>query len=228
MKVETCGSSGPKVIVVPEPIGCCTFVEIDSWDQDKYPKDCETMYILSDKSGAYFWNGSEWVFLTFGASGDFVTNGTFEAFKTDQDTRDDEQDAKINSLESQIPKITQIRTTIGVNGREDSSIFNPDVISNADLLWTKQELPEGNLVSVNGNFTVKTAQTDSYKNVFWTTPEGFELLDNFVQFVPIMHWTPVTSSSLNPNVDVSGVKAWTNFASLSADVFMIDKTLRAK
>lgn len=196
MEIEKCRSSGEKEIVTPPKIDDCIFVQVDSWNAAEHVKSCDTLFIMSDGSGAYFWNGSKWEFLNF----------------------------------SQSSNITQIRTTIGVSGISDSKIFNSDVIVKADLLWTKQELPEGNLVLVVGEFEVKSDQTESYKNIFWTTPEGFELLDVSVvggQFIEITHWTPVTSASLNAVTNVSGTLGWSNYASISKNAYTINATLRA-
>lgn len=127
------------------------------------------------------------------------------------------------------PDIKQLRTTIGIAGLPDSDIFNPDVISLADIVWTKQELPEANLISINGEFRVKENQDVSYKNIFWMTPEGYELFDGTVvigQFVEIMHWTPLESQSLNALANVSGVIGWSNFGNIDANVYTINVTLR--
>lgn len=233
MDIDKCRSSGEKVVVIPPKIDDCTFVQINSWNQDKYPKDCKKIYILSDKSGAYFWNGSEWVFLTFGGGGDYVTNGTFDDYKVNQDIRDDEQDAKIGSLKNiitEVPKVTQIRTTVGIKDIADSDVFNKSVVSKADLLWTKYTITGGNLVLVTGEFQVITAQSTSYANLFWTTPKGFELMDVAVvagQFVDIMQFSPLTNASLNAMVKVNGTVGWSNYGSIPAGYYTINKTLRA-
>ncbi|AWN65801.1 hypothetical protein LL14B4_06260 [Lactococcus lactis subsp. lactis] len=233
MEIEKCRSSGKKEIVTPPKIDDCTFVQVDSWNADEHSKSCDTLFIMSDDSGAYFWNGSEWIFLTFKGGGDFVTKGDFEAFKVDQSTRDDEQDAKLNSLENiitELPKITQIRTTVGISGMGDSDIFNKTVVSKADLLWTKYTMAGGNLILVTGEFQVVTAQTTSYTNLFWTTPKGFELMDVSVvsgQFVDIMQFSPLISASLNAMVKVNGTLGWSNYGSIPAGYYTINKTLRA-
>lgn len=233
MEIEKCRSSGEKEIVTPPKIDDCTFVQVDSWNADEHAKSCDTLFIMSDGSGAYFWNGSKWEFLTFGSSGDFVPKGEFESFKTTQDVRDDEQDAKIDSLENiitKIPTITQLRTTVGINGIADSDIFNKTVVTKADLLWTKYTMAGGNLILVTGEFQVVTAQSTSYANLFWTTPKGFELMDVSVvsgQFVDIMQFSPLSNASLNAMVKVNGTLGWSNYGSIPAGYYTINKTLRA-
>ncbi|MCS6723520.1 hypothetical protein NOM68_18485, partial [Proteus mirabilis] len=145
---------------------------------------------MSDGSGAYIWNQIEetWDFLEFSSEGEFLSRKEFEEYV-------EEQNERLIALEKVKPN--QIRTTIGINGFLDSDIFNAEVIEKADLLWTKEELPEGNLVTVIGEFKVRETQASSYENLFWTTPKGFELFDTQVlrgQFVSIVQYTPLTNA----------------------------------
>lgn len=63
MKVETCKNGIHEVRV--QQYCNCTFVVIDSWDEGKYPKTCDVMYVLSNHSGGYIFDGEKWQFISF-------------------------------------------------------------------------------------------------------------------------------------------------------------------
>ena len=224
MSIQNCGDPEEKKVIIPKKRSDCTFTTIEEWDEEKHAQSCNTMFIMSDGSGAYIWNpiDNKWDFLEFASEEKFLTREEFEEYV-------DEQNKRLDSLEKLKP--TQIRTTIGISGIPDSDIFNADVIDKADLLWTKQELPEGNIVTITGEFKVKNAQATSYGNIFWTTPIGFELFDTQVlqgQFISIVQHYPVTSASLNALAEVGNVKGWSNYGSLPAGYFTINVPLRAE
>lgn len=224
MCILNCGEPETKAVVVPKKRSDCTFTTIEEWDEEEYAQSCNTMFIMADGSGAYILNHIDetWDFLEFASEEKFLTREEFEEYV-------EEQKERLEALEKLKP--TQIRTTIGINGIADSDIFNAEVIEKADLLWTKEELPEGNLVTVVGEFKVKNAQSTSYENLFWTTPKGFEIFDTQVlkgQFVPIVQYYPVTNASLNALSEVAGVLCWSNYGSISANYFTVNVKLRAE
>lgn len=224
MCIQNCGEPEAKEVVVPKKRSDCIFTTIEEWDEEEHSHSCNTMFIMSDGSGAYIWNQIEekWDFLEFSSEGKFLSRKEFEEYV-------EEQNERLIALEKVKPN--QIRTTIGINGFLDSDIFNAEVIEKADLLWTKEELPEGNLVTVIGEFKVRETQASSYENLFWTTPKGFELFDTQVlrgQFVSIVQYTPLTNASLNALQEVDGVLGWSNYGSISANYFTINANLRAE
>lgn len=274
MSIQNCGDPEAKEVIIPKKRSDCTFTTIEEWDEEEHAHSCNTMFIMSDGSGAYIWNQIEekWDFLEFSSEGEFpdiptiqfqqsestprkankvifqtqnvkykpkgvihvyIPNGGISEHKTiniGDVVKDDFNDlvVRVKTLE-ETPK--QIRTTIGISDIPDSDIFNADVIEKADLLWTKDELPEGNLVTVIGEFKIKETQASSYENIFWTTPKGFELFDTQVlrgQFVSIMQYTPLTNASLNALQEVDGILGWSNYGSISANYFTINVKLRAE
>lgn len=63
MKVTSCKSSGMEVS--PTTYNACTFQIIDKWNPDQHAKTCDTMFYLSDGTGAYVWDCDHWTFLDF-------------------------------------------------------------------------------------------------------------------------------------------------------------------
>ncbi|WP_406834441.1 hypothetical protein ABLU29_09555 [Lactococcus lactis] len=63
MKVTSCKLSGMEVS--PTTYNACTFQIIDKWDPDQHAKTCDTMFYLSDGTGAYVWDCDKWTFLDF-------------------------------------------------------------------------------------------------------------------------------------------------------------------
>lgn len=63
MKVTSCKSSGMEVS--PTAYNACTFQIIDKWNPDQHAKTCDTMFYLSDGTGAYVWDCDKWIFLDF-------------------------------------------------------------------------------------------------------------------------------------------------------------------
>lgn len=63
MKVTSCKLSGMEVS--PTTYNACTFQIIDKWDPDQHAKTCDTMFYLSDGTGAYVWDCDHWKFLDF-------------------------------------------------------------------------------------------------------------------------------------------------------------------
>lgn len=63
MKVTSCKLSGMEVS--PTTYNACTFQVIDKWDSDQHAKTCDTMFYLSDGTGAYVWDCDKWTFLDF-------------------------------------------------------------------------------------------------------------------------------------------------------------------
>jgi len=69
MQIENCGTDESKTMVVPNPNNCSIFVKVDTWKPDDHKKTSDTMYLLSDGSGGYYWDGNEWQFVSFGGNG---------------------------------------------------------------------------------------------------------------------------------------------------------------
>jgi hypothetical protein len=63
MKVNSCKLNGLEVS--PTAYNACTFQIIDNWDPSQYAKTCDTMFYLSDGTGAYVWDCDHWKFLDF-------------------------------------------------------------------------------------------------------------------------------------------------------------------
>lgn len=63
MKVTSCKSSGMEVS--PTTYNACTFQIIDEWDPNQHAKTCDTMFYLSNGTGAYVWDCDHWTFLDF-------------------------------------------------------------------------------------------------------------------------------------------------------------------
>ncbi|MGX7185866.1 DUF2479 domain-containing protein, partial [Enterococcus pallens] len=63
MKVVSCDPAQTEVS--PERYNACTFKIIDKWDPKEHAKTCDTMFYLSDGTGAYVWDCDEWIFLDF-------------------------------------------------------------------------------------------------------------------------------------------------------------------
>lgn len=63
MKVTSCKSSGMEVS--PTTYNGCTFQIIDKWDPNQHAKTCDTMFYLSDGTGAYVLDCDHWTFLDF-------------------------------------------------------------------------------------------------------------------------------------------------------------------
>lgn len=63
MKVENClNSQNPTV--TPEIYNDCTFVKVDTWNENDYPKTCDVLYYLADGSGTYIYDCDDgWTFL---------------------------------------------------------------------------------------------------------------------------------------------------------------------
>lgn len=64
MKVNTCGNKN-NVSVDITLSNNCTFEIIDKWDPNQHAKTCDTMFYLSDGTGAYVWDCDRWKFLDF-------------------------------------------------------------------------------------------------------------------------------------------------------------------
>lgn len=73
MKVTNCKSIGMEVS--PTTYNACTFQIIDKWNPDQHAKTCDTMFYLSDGTGAYVWDCDDWRFLDFTG----VTQSDWEA-----------------------------------------------------------------------------------------------------------------------------------------------------
>lgn len=101
MKIEGCPGSPPKVPVIPKAYNNCTFVEVETWNPNEHPKTCDTAYYMSDGSGFYIWNGTEWKFISTSGGGGvpqvqanweetnpnskaFILNKPFEELNTEQ------------------------------------------------------------------------------------------------------------------------------------------------
>lgn len=63
MKVVSCNPSQTEVS--PKMYNACAFEVIDKWNPKQHAKTCDTMFYLSDGTGAYVWNCEEWIFLRF-------------------------------------------------------------------------------------------------------------------------------------------------------------------
>nr|DAV18242.1 MAG TPA: structural protein [Caudoviricetes sp.] len=63
MKVVSCNPG--ETTVSPAAYNACAFAIIDKWEPKQHAKTCDTMFYLSDGTGAYVWNCDEWIFLRF-------------------------------------------------------------------------------------------------------------------------------------------------------------------
>ncbi|WDA70074.1 SGNH/GDSL hydrolase family protein [Lactococcus lactis] len=65
MKVNACDKGSNSMSVDIDIYNGCTFEIIDKWDPNQHAKTCDTMFYLSDGTGAYAWDCDHWKFLDF-------------------------------------------------------------------------------------------------------------------------------------------------------------------
>ncbi|EGP4894224.1 hypothetical protein FI615_001711 [Enterococcus faecium] len=116
----------------------CTFTIIDSWDEKKYPKTSDVMYVLSNHSGGYVWDGYKWRFISFTGgvtqtpsdwnqnnsnAQDYVKNKPFQKIGKGLEVKDDALCLSIDSEKGLMVYKNQYITTENWDDIQDSGIY---------------------------------------------------------------------------------------------------------
>ncbi|MCI3860061.1 hypothetical protein V6B05_01285 [Lactococcus garvieae] len=219
MCIQNCGEPEAKEVVIPKKRSDCTFTTIEEWDEEEHAQSCNTMFIMSDGSGAYIWNQIEekWDFLEFSSEGEFLSRKEFEEYV-------EEQNERLIALEKLKP--IQLRTTLGIEGLPNSDIFDTTNVRTANLLWTK----ENGMVKLVGY--VRTDTILSAHQPVFKTPIGFEVPN----YSPASSDPNLVLATANVtgwlahfvyNYNIDGVKWWVNNNTINGGkVLYFDLTLR--
>ncbi|MFB8448992.1 hypothetical protein ACFC3Z_07850 [Enterococcus thailandicus] len=214
MKINGCGSSGPKVAVTPQAYNETAFEVIDEWNPNEHAKTGDTMFYLSDGSGAYVWDcdDEDWLFISFSGATkpDWnaeesdragIKNKPFQVLGDDFEVDEDGKLSVIFPPQSSgvtitsNPPIGSLKATITVAGADYTNKFIRGYLTNGQGVTLIKE-------------TDYTAQYNAANNytIFGLTSTGIDKLQVYKSIGFYNSVTPESNAGLialvNNNIDI--------------------------